>query len=121
MAAAASSPRGIVAAALAPTGYTIVDGRWPSNVTAPTLVIATRSVVPGPPQGQLTWTLAVYVLTAYLSETAEDDLEAALLKVVDALVAAQPLAFTQGTRQSVADDAFNAFSLEVEVYTTATP
>lgn len=121
MAPVPGSPRAIVAAALGATGYPIVYGRFPSNISAPTLVIATRSVVPGPPAGQLTWTLSVYVLTALRAETAEEDLEAAVLKVVDALVSAQPLAFTEGKRVSVDEDRFNAFSLDVEVYTAAIP
>jgi hypothetical protein len=117
MAPAPGSPRSIVADALTSTGYPMVSGRWPSNIAGPTLVIATREVRPGPVQGNLTWALAVYVLTALTTETAEDDLEAALLVVVAALAAAQPLALTGGTRQTVAEDAFNAFALEVEVYT----
>jgi hypothetical protein len=119
MAPAPGSPRSVVADALASTGFPMVDGRWPSNVAGPTLVIATREIKPGPVQGNLTWSLAVYVLTALTTETAEDDLEAALLVVVAALAAAQPLAFTGGTRQTVANDAFNAFGLDVEVYTPA--
>lgn len=121
MAALPGGPRAVVEAALAVTGFPIVSGRWPANVSEPTLVVATRAVVPGPPAGQLTWTLVVYVLSALKGDTVEDDLEAAVLKVVDALVVAQPLAFTQGSRQSVADDAFNAFGLDVEVYTAAVP
>jgi hypothetical protein len=121
MAAVAGGPRAVVEAALAVTGYPIVSGRWPGNVTEPTLVVATRSVVPGPPQGQLTWTLGVYVLSALKTETAEDDLEAAVLNVVDALVHEPTVAFTEGTRQTVADEAFNAFGLDVEVYTAAVP
>ena len=117
--AAPGSPRSIVADALAGTGYPMVAGRWPSNVTGPTLVIATREIKPGPVQGNLTWTLAVYVLTALTTETAEDDLEAALLVVVAALAVAQPLVLTGGTRQTVSGDAFNAFGLDVEVYTPA--
>jgi hypothetical protein len=31
------------------------------------------------------------------------------------------VAFTQGTRQTVAEDSFNAFGLDVEVYTAAVP
>jgi hypothetical protein len=119
MAPAPGSPRAKVADALASTGYPMVDGRWPSNVAGPTLVIATREVRPGPVQGNLTWALAVYVLTALSTETAENDLEEALLKVVAALASAQPLVLTGGTRQTVANDAFNAFGLDVEVYTPA--
>jgi hypothetical protein len=121
VAPAPGSPRSVVAAALAGTGYTIVTGRWPENITAPTLVIATREIRPGPVQGNLTWVIPVYVLTALKGDTAEDDLEVALLRVVAALAAAQPLVLTGGTRAAVADDSYNAFGLDVEVYTPAPP
>jgi hypothetical protein len=116
MAPAPGSPRAVVADALAVTGYPIVSGRWPTQISEPTLVIATRDIRPGPVQGNLTWGLAVYVLSA-LTTDAEDDLEVALLKVVDALAAAQPLVLVLGTRTSVADETYNAFGLDVEVYT----
>lgn len=115
------SPRDIVRTALAATGYPVVSGRWPKNITEPTLVIALATVKPGPPQLQLTWGLSVYVLSALLDESAEDDLEAAVLVVVAALASAEEVLLNGGTRATAADDTFNAFGLDVEVYTPITP
>lgn len=114
------SPRAIVAAALEATGYPVIGGRLPKNIGETTLVIGLATVVPGPPQGQLTWQLTVMVLSPLKDEKAEDDLEAAVLAVVDALAHAQPVVLTSGTRGTAGELAYNAFNLDVEVYTPIT-
>jgi len=115
------SPRKVVADALAATGFPIVQGRWPEHISKPTLVIALAELRPGPPQAQLTWGISVFVLSALTAEAAEDDLEVAVLAVVQALATAETVNLTGGTRQAVADDAFNAFGLTTEVYVPITP
>lgn len=114
-----TSPRAIVKAALAATGYPIV-GSIPKNITDVTLVVGLAEVTPGPPQGQLTWKVTVLVLSAIRDEKSEDDLEAAVLAVVGALLPAELVALTGGTRGTAGDDAYNAFALEAEVYTPIT-
>lgn len=115
-----ASPRGIVAAALTSTGFPVVAGRWPDQISKTTLVLALSTVEPGPPQAQLTWGVTVFVLTPLAGEHAEDELEVATVTVVQALAAAEAVNLTGGTRQTVADDAFNAMGLTTEVYTPIT-
>ncbi|MFL6094569.1 MAG: hypothetical protein ACJ71Y_03895 [Blastococcus sp.] len=113
-----TGPRQIVVDALAPLGYKIVQGRLPQNIAAPTLLVSTASFVPGPIIFNLAWTLQVVVLSPLLGEKAEDDLEQVVRQVAAALVAAQPLLLVNGDRATVADDAYNAFTLTVEVTTS---
>jgi hypothetical protein len=112
-----TGPREIVVDALAPLGYTIVQGRLPANISAPTLLVSTASFVPGPTMFNLTWSLQVVVLSPLLTEAAEEDLEHVVREVVLALVDAQPLLLVNGERNTVAGDAYNAFTLTVEVTT----
>jgi hypothetical protein len=58
------------------------------------------------------------VLSPLLGENAEDDLEHVVREVVAALVDAQPLLLVNGERATVAGDAYNAFTLTVEVTTS---
>lgn len=115
-----SSPLTVVIDALAPTGYTVITGRLPDNVSKLTVVIGLGDMVPGPPQGQLTWKVPVVVLSALKDEKAERDLEAAVLTVVGALNRADLIALTGGSRGTAGDQAYNSFALEVEVYTPIT-
>jgi len=113
-----TGPREIVVDALAPLGYTIVQGRLPANIAAPTLLVATASFVPGPTMFNLNWTVQVVVLSPLIGEAAEQDLEVVVRKVVDQLVDSQPLLLVNGERQVVAGDAYNAFTLIVEITTS---
>jgi hypothetical protein len=112
-----TGPREIVVDALTGLGYPIVQGRLPANIARPTLLVGTASFVPGPTMFNLTWTLHVIVLTPLLGESADDDLERVVRQVVAALVEAQPLLLVNGQRTAVAEDAYNAFTLNVEVTT----
>lgn len=112
-----TGPREIVVDALAPLGYTIVQGRLPANISAPTLLVSTASFIPGPTMFNLSWTLHVVVLSPLLTEAADDDLERLVREVVHALVDSQPLLLVNGERAVVAGDAYNAFTLTVEVTT----
>jgi hypothetical protein len=113
-----TGPREIVVDALTPLGYTIVQGRLPANIAAATLLVSTASFVPGPTMFNLTWSLQVVVLSPLLSEAAEEDLERLVREVVTALVDSQPLLLVNGVRDTVAGDAYNAFTLAVEVTTS---
>lgn len=112
-----TGPRAIVVDALTPLGYTIEQGRLPANITAPTLLVTTASFVPGPTMFNVSWTLHVVVLSPLTTEAADDDLEHVVRLVVGALVDAQPLLLVNGERAVVAGDAYNAFTLTVEVTT----
>jgi len=112
-----TGPRTIVTEALQGLGYPIVQGRLPANIADPTLLVGTASFVPGPTMFNLSWTEHVIVLTPLLSEAADDELERVVREVVDALVAAEPLLLVNGERSTVAGDAYNAFTLNVEVTT----
>jgi len=112
-----TGPRAIVVDALTGLGYPIVQGRLPANIADPTLLVGTASFVPGPTMFNLTWTLHVIVLSPLLGEVADDDLERVVREVVDALVDAEPLLLVNGERTTVVGDAYNAFTLTVEVTT----
>jgi hypothetical protein len=112
-----TGPRTIVVDALEALDYPIVQGRLPENIAKPTLLVATASFVPGPTMFNLSWTEHVIVLTPLISEAADDDLERVVREVVAALIAAEPLLLVNGERTTVAGDAYNAFTLTVEVTT----
>jgi hypothetical protein len=112
-----TGPRSIVVDALTGLGYPIVQGRLPAGIADPTLLVSTASFIPGPTMFNLSWTLNVVVLSPLLTEAADDDLEHVVRHVVGALVEAQPLLLVNGERNTVAGDAYNAFTLTVEVTT----
>jgi hypothetical protein len=112
-----TGPRSIVVDALTTLDYPIVQGRLPANIAAPTLLVSTASFIPGPTMFNLSWTLQVVVLSPLQTEAAEEDLERVVREVVHALVASQPLLLVNGERATVAGDAYNAFTLTVEVTT----
>lgn len=115
-----ASPRQIVVDALTELGYPIVQSRLPGNIARPTLVVALGRIDAGPVQHALKWGVLVYVLTPHSDESAEDDLEQVVQDVVVALTVHQPMRLADGERQTVADDAYNAFALNVEVLTGRT-
>lgn len=114
-------PRQTVTAALAGLDLPIVQGRWPTNIAQPTLVVTTGTIEPHPVGTVRRWTVTVTVLSPLAGEHADDDLETTLSDVLAALDTAQPLAFTGGRRVAVFDDAYNAYEIDMTVLTNITP
>lgn len=116
------SPRQVVLDALAPVtqpplAMPLVQGRWPANIARPTLAVTVGQITPQGVNTVRDWTVTVTVMTPIIGETADDDLEVAVMDVLAALDIAQPLTFTEGRRAAVAGDAYNAYQLDVTVYT----
>lgn len=121
MAPPAGSPRQVVVAALTPLGWPIVQGRWPDNISRRTLVITVSTIEPQGVGSLRDWTVTTTVLSPVQGETADDDLEAAVIEVLAALDAAQPARFTGGRRAVVQGDAYNAYDLDSIVTTQRSP
>lgn len=104
-------------AGLVENGLPIVDGKLPEQIDKPTLALGVTKVEPGPVSKLRTWTLWLAVLTKYVTEGVEDDLEATLTAVLDALDGARPtpLAWTAAERTPVKDDAYHAYAIAVTV------
>lgn len=117
MPAPEGSPRSLVVAALTPLGLPIVQGRWPSNISKPSLAVTVSTIEAQGTGTALLWTVTVTVLTPIVGETADDDLEATVIAVLNALDAAQPLMFAGGRRAVVQADAYNAYDLDANVIT----
>jgi len=110
------SARSTVLDALADLELNTVQGRWPDQITETTLALGVQTVEPRGIGRMRQWTLLLGILTALESEGVDDDLEATLADVLDALDVAR-IGWTTATRQAVADDAYHAYVVTVNVIT----
>jgi hypothetical protein len=115
------SAQAYVEGALAGTGYPIVTGRWPEQITQPTLVIRTTAGQPAGTGRARAWEVTVTVLSPLTVTDPDTDLDASVGKVLDALDATQPLTWLRAERAAVAGDAYAAMDVTVAVTLTAAP
>lgn len=98
---------------LTPLGYPVGSSRLPEQIGSPELTVFTSKVEPAGTGRTRRWTLDVYVLTPKTDPvSADDDLDAVLARVLDAIDKDRRMHWTE-TERGTANDSYQSHKVSL--------